>query len=555
MAVPHSVEPNMRDYDETLRTFQWQVPEYYNFAVDTIGTWADDPARPGMLYIDPHGAERGITFAEFARRSDRLAAALQQQGIGPGDRLLVVLPRVPEWWEAILGIMKVGAISLPGTTLLRPRDLAYRIQTSGAKGIITDVDVAARVDEIAAECPTLTTPILVGGERDGWISYEAALAAAPSTFVPARTRSDDPCMLYFTSGTTAQPKMVLHTHASYPIGHLVTGKYWLDLRPGDLHWNLSDNGWAKAAWSSLFGPWAVGAALFIQDARGKFEAHQALELLERYPITSFCAAPTIYRMLVLEDLAQFAPRALRSCVGAGEPLNPEVIETWREATGMTIRDGYGQTETVVLAANFPSIEVRPGSMGKPSPGFDVAIVDNDGQELPAGVEGHIGVRIRPERPVGLFHGYYGDDELTARTLAGDWYFTGDRATRDEDGYLWFVGRADDVILSAGYRISPFEVESALIEHPAVAEAAVVASPDPIRGEVVKAFVVLAPGQAASPELARELQTFTQQVTAPYKYPREIEFVSELPKTISGKIRRVDLRQREAERKATSADGA
>lgn len=548
MASAPSVEPNMRDYEETRRTFRWDVPEYYNFAVDTIGKWATDPARPGMVHVDHEGRERTITFAEFAQRSDRLASALRQHGIGPGDRVLVVLPRVPEWWEAILGIMKVGAISLPGTTLLRPRDLEYRINASGAKGIITDPEVAARVDEVAGSCPTLTVPIVVGGERDGWISYDAALAEAPADFEPVRTRSDDPCMLYFTSGTTAHPKMVLHTHASYPIGHVVTGRFWLDLRPGDLHWNLSDNGWAKAAWSSLFGPWSVGATLFIHDARGRFDAGQTLATLERYPITSFCAAPTIYRMLVLEDLAKFKPAALRSCVGAGEPLNPEVIETWREATGMTIRDGYGQTESAVLVANFPSVPVRVGAMGKPTPGFEVAIIDDEGRELPPGEEGHIGVRIKPGRPVGLFHGYYGDEALTNEVFAGEWYYTGDRARRDEDGYFWFVGRADDVILSAGYRISPFEVESALLEHPAVAEAAVVGSPDPIRGQIVKAFVVLVPGTETSPTLAQEIQDFTRKVTAPYKYPREIEFVAELPKTISGKIRRVELREREVARK-------
>ncbi|MDI3341414.1 MAG: AMP-binding protein, partial [Sphaerobacter sp.] len=525
----------------------------YNFATDTIGRWATDPAHLAMVHVDQHGGERAISFADFARRSDRLASALRQHGIGPGDRVLVVLPRVPEWWEAVLAIMKVGAISLPGTTLLRQRDLAYRIAASGAKGIITDPEVAARVDDVAGDCPTLTVPIVVGGERAGWIDYEAALAAAPADFAPVRTRSDDPCMLYFTSGTTAHPKMVLHTHASYPLGHLVTGRYWLDLRPGDLHWNLADTGWAKAAWSSLFGPWSVGATLFIHDARGKFDAGQTLATLERFPITSFCAAPTIYRMLVLENLAAVTPRALRSCVGAGEPLNPEVIETWRAATGLTIRDGYGQTESAVLVANFPTLPVRVGSMGKPTPGFDVAIVDDAGRELPPGEEGHIAVRITPQRPVGLFHGYYGDPALTSQVFAGEWYYTGDRATRDEDGYFWFVGRADDVILSAGYRISPFEVESALIEHPAVAEAAVVGSPDPIRGQIVKAFVVLVPGTEPSDALAQELQAFTREITAPYKYPREVEFVPELPKTISGKIRRVDLRAREAARKGAARD--
>jgi len=536
------------DYDEARRTFQWQVPEFYNFAVDTIGGWAANPGHVAMVYRDQHGATREITFAEFDARSSRLAAALAQKGIGQGDRVLIVLPRVPEWWETILAVMKLGAVSLPGTALLTARDLAYRIGRAEAKAIVTDASVAPRVDEAAEHCPTLQLSVMVGGERAGWASYNQLLAEAPGGFEPVRTRSDDPCLLYFTSGTTAHPKMVLHTHASYPIGHTVTGRFWLNLGPDDLHWNVSDNGWAKAAWSSLFGPWIQGAALFIHDARGRFDPAGTLAMLEEYPITSFCAAPTIYRMLVLQDLKALKPKALRSCIGAGEPLNPEVIATWREATGMTIRDGYGQTETVLIVGNFPGVEVKVGAMGKPSPGFDVRIVVDDGRELPVGQEGHIGVRIRPERPVGFFHGYWKEPELTAQSVAGDFYLTGDRAARDEDGYLWFVGRADDVIISAGYRISPFEIESALIEHPAVAESAVVASPDPIRGQIVKAFIALKPGHEPSDALAQEITSFVQNLTEPYAHPREIEFVSELPKTISGKIRRVELRQQEIERK-------
>jgi len=303
-------------------------------------------------------------------------------------------------------------------------------------------------------------------------------------------------------------------------------------------------GWAKAAWSNFFGPWGNGAALFIQDARGKFNAKETLDLLTRYPITTFCAPPTAYRLMVQEDLKSYQFMALRECVGAGEPLNPEVIASWRESTGLTIRDGYGQTETVLLCGNFPTEEIRPGSMGKPSPGFDVSIIDNDGAELGPNQEGDIAVRIKPERPLGLFKEYWRNPEAMERSFIGDWYLTGDRAYRDADGYFWFVGRADDVIISAGYRIGPFEVESALVEHPAVVESAVVASPDPVRGEIVKAFVILAPGYEPGDALVTELQDYVKSVTAPYKYPREIEFVTELPKTISGKIRRVELRDRE-----------
>ncbi len=343
--------------------------------------------------------------------------------------------------------------------------------------------------------------------------------------------------------------MVLHTHASYPVGHTaVTGRYWLDLTPDDLHWNLSEMGWAKAAWSNFFGPWGNGAAIFVQDARGKFDGKATLALLARHPISVFCAPPTAYRVMVQEDLKAYHFAALRHCVGAGEPLNPEVIDAWRAGTGLTIRDGYGQTETVLLCGNFPTEEVRAGSMGKPSPGFDLAVIDHEGLELGPNKEGDIAVRVQPERPLGLFKEYWRNPEAMERSFTGEWYLTGDRAYRDADGYFWFVGRADDVIISAGYRIGPFEVESALVEHPAVIEAAVVASPDALRGEIVKAFVILAPGYQPSEALATEMQDHVKAVTAPYKYPREVEFVAELPKTISGKIRRVELRERERQAK-------
>jgi len=385
------------------------------------------------------------------------------------------------------------------------------------------------------------------------VSYHATVSPASPTWYARVTTSSDPCLIYFTSGTVGYPKMVLHTHASYPMGHTaVTGRYWLDLIPADLHWNLSEMGWAKAAWSNFFGPWGNGAALFIQDARGKFDTAETLSLLERYPITTFCAPPTAYRMLVQQDLSSVTFAALRHCVGAGEPLNPEVIDAWQSATGLTIRDGYGQTETVLLCGNFPGMEVRPGSMGKPSPGFEVAVINLEGQPLGSNQEGDIAVRVQPERPLGLFREYWRNPEAMERSFKGEWYLTGDRAYADADGYFWFVGRADDVIISAGYRIGPFEVESALVEHPAVMEAAVVASPDEMRGEIVKAFVILALGHTPSDTLATELQEHVKSVTAPYKYPREVEFVTELPKTISGKIRRVELRDRERQRKADNA---
>jgi acetyl-CoA synthetase/medium-chain acyl-CoA synthetase len=538
----------MLDYEQTCREFRWDVPEYYNFAFDVVDRWGEDAEKLAMLWVNERGDERRLTFRDFTVRSNQVANALRTMGIRKGDRILIMLPRVPEWWEAVLGMMKIGAISMPGTTLLTPKDVAYRIQSAEAAAVITDEEGAFKVEQAADDCPTLRLKILLGAEREGWVNYTRAVASAMANLTREPTRGDEPMMVYFTSGTVGYPKMVLHTHTSYAIGHIVTGKYWLDLKPADLHWNLSDTGWAKAAYSNLFGPWNMGAAMFTFDGRGRFDARQTLELLERYPISTFCAPPTAYRLLVLENLSRYKLLALRHCIGAGEPLNPEVIEAWRRGTGQTIRDGYGQTETVILVANFPPLPVRAGSMGKPSPGFTVGIVDEGGREVAAGTEGDIAVKLTPARPVGMFSEYWRNPEATGNCIRGEWYITGDRAIRDEDGYFWFVGRADDVIISAGYRIGPFEVESALVEHPAVAEAAVVASPDEIRGEVVKAFVILTPGHQPSEQLVQDLQEHVKRVTAPYKYPREIEFSSELPKTISGKIRRVELRQRERDRK-------
>jgi acyl-coenzyme A synthetase/AMP-(fatty) acid ligase len=543
------VYPEMVDYEQTCREFRWEVPEHYNFAFDVVDRWGEDAQKLAMLWVNEQGDEKRLSFRDFTLRSNQVGNALRTMGIRQGDRILITAPRLPEWWEAVLGIMKIGAISMPGTTLLTPKDVAYRIQSGEAVAVITDEEGALKVEQVADECPTLRLKILLGAEREGWVNYTRVVASAMSTLKRELTRGDEPMMLYFTSGTVGYPKMVLHTHVSYPIGHIVTGKYWLDLKPIDLHWNLSDTGWAKAAYSNLFGPWIMGAAMFTFDGRGRFDARQTLELLERYPISTFCAPPTAYRLLVLENLSHYRLSALRHCVGAGEPLNPEVIEAWQRGTGQTIRDGYGQTETVILVANFPPMPVKPGSMGKPSPGLTIGVVDDDGREVPPGIEGDIAVKLTPMRPVGMFKEYWRNPEATSNCIRGEWYITGDRAIRDEEGYFWFVGRADDVIISAGYRIGPFEVESALVEHPAVAEAAVVASPDQIRGDIVKAFVILAPGHQPSEPLMQDLQEHVKRVTAPYKYPREIEFATELPKTISGKIRRVELRQRERDRKA------
>jgi len=539
----------MSDYESARRTFSLDVPADFNFASNVIDGWAQDPRKLAMVWTGESGERRDFTFEHFSHASSRLANALDSLGVRAGECALLVASRIPQWWEALLGCMRAGVIPVPGTTLLTPKDFVYRANTAGAVAAFVDEANLAKLLEVRDQCPTLKNIIVFGPAQQGAQSFSDLISQAAPVYRGRRTKSSDPALIYFTSGTTGNQKMVLHTQASYPLGHTITGKFWLDLGPDDLHWNLSDTGWAKAAWSSVFGPWICGSAIFVNNTGGKFNAAQTLQLLEEYPITTLCGPPTAYRMLVLEALERFKPKALRHCVAAGEPLNPEVIETWQRHTGMTIRDGYGQTETVLLCGNFPPLTVKPGSMGKPSPGFEIGVIDHDGSVLPPGKEGDIAVRVSPVRPVGLFKEYWKNPEEMAKSFRGDWYITGDRAYVDEDGYFWFVGRGDDVINSAGYRIGPFEVESALIEHPAVAESAVVASPDEMRGEVVKAFVVLAPGHSASDALGAELQEHCKRLTAPYKYPREIEFVGELPKTISGKIRRVELREREKQRKA------
>lgn len=532
----------INDYAAARADFNWQPPEKFNFARDVIDEWAKDSECMALHWVDDHGNEKTRTFAELSRRSCQLANALSAAGVKRGDTVVVMLGRQIEWWEILTACLRMGAVCSPGTSQLSPKDIAYRMNAAQAVCFITDPGNATKLEEVAGECETLRAQILIEAERDGWLNYDQIVDSASDSFEAADTAFEEDALCYFTSGTTGYPKMTIHCHG-YGLAHQITGKYWLDLTVDDLHWNISDTGWAKAAYSSYFGPWNQGATLFVHHSP-VFDAMKTLALLEQYPVTTMCGAPTVYRMLVLQELSGYNFQHLRHCVGAGEPLNPEVIETWQRATGLVIRDGYGQTESILLCGNYPFMEPRFGSMGKPSPGVEMAIVDHEGKELPANEEGDIAVRVKPLRAPGLFMDYRGDAERFAACFVGDWYITGDRGYIDEDGYFWFVSRADDVILSAGYRIGPFEVESALIEHASVAESAVVASPDETRGAVVKAFVVLAPGFSASDTLALELQEHVKNVTAPYKYPRKIEFVDALPKTVSGKIRRVELRARE-----------
>ncbi|MCE9589421.1 MAG: AMP-binding protein [Planctomycetes bacterium] len=521
------------------------LPEYFNFAGDVVETWAEKtPDAAALWCVDERtGMEQRFTFAQLAEQLRRAAAFFQSIGVRPGDRVLVMLQRRPAWWIGVLGLIRLGAVPIPGTPLLTPHDIAYRLRAADVSAVFTDGDGAAKIETFAGlrilvRDPGTALPA-------GWIDFDAGLRSADPAFDPAPTRSDDPGILYFTSGTTGPPKMVLHTQASYGMGHRVTGELMLDLRPGDVVWNLSDTGWAKAAWSSFYGPWCMGACIFAVDSHGRFDPGATLRTLAHYPITVWCAPPTALRLIVRQELAKYAFPKLRHCVSAGEPLNPEVFSVWKAATGLSIYEGYGQTETVVLIGNFRShgLEVRPGSMGKPTPGFEVALLDDALRPVGDDKEGQIAVRVAPDRPLGFFREYWRNPDENAAKFRGPWYLTGDTAMRDKEGYYWFIGRADDVIKSSGYRIGPFEVESALIEHEAVLEAAVVGRPDADRGQIVKAFVVLRQGVTGSETLVRELQRHCKRVTAPYKYPRQIEFVTELPKTVSGKIRRVELRGR------------
>ena len=518
-----------------------ETAPHFNFARDVVEAWArSTPDAPALWWIGEDGrGEVKLTFAQLSQQCRRAASLFSTLGIRCGDRVLVMLPRVPQWWVAMLGLTRLGAVPIPGTCLLTTRDISYRLNAAGVSGVLTDAVGAQKIGDFAG------IRIAVGAAGSDWTDFDAGIARASPDFDPPPTRADDPGIIYFTSGTTGPPKMVLHTQASYGMGHRVTGELWLDLHPGDVHWNLSDTGWAKAAWSSFYGPWQMGACVFAAASSGKFDPGAALDILANYPITTWCAPPTALRLIVREDLARWKFPHLRHCVSAGEPLNPEVIAAWKQATGHTIYEGYGQTETIVLIGNYRSRgdEVRPGSMGRASPGFELSVLDANLNEVPVGHEGELAIRVKPNRPLGLFREYWQNPEENAARFRGDWYLTGDVAHRDSDGYFWFVGRADDVIKSAGYRIGPFEVESALIEHDAVVEAAVVGKADEIRGQIVKAFIVLGKAFAPSESLKLELQEHCRRLTAPYKYPREIEFVTELPKTISGKIRRIDLRQR------------
>ncbi|MDE3133208.1 MAG: AMP-binding protein [Acidobacteriota bacterium] len=533
--------PRLVDYDRKRATFTLTAPERYNPVLAIVESWArEDPDAPAVLTVDAQSSRVSLmTAAQLAAASRRAARALLAAGIGKGDRVFVMLPRVPEWYAALLGAMRIGAVPMPGPNLLTPHDIADRLTRANARAAVTDAPGAVKVD--AAGVPLDARFCTDSSHPPNWTDFTGACDDAGDGETAADpTHRDDPLLLYFTSGTVSLPKMVLHRQ-DYALGHVGTARFWHDLRPGDLHWTVTDTGWAKAAWGGLFGQFHERACV-MQVALGKPDADTILGILERHGVTSFCAPPTLYRLLVQTDLSRHDLSTLRHCTSAGEPLNPEVIRAWRQGTGLTIYDGYGQTETTCLVANYRALEVRAGSMGKPVPGWEIDVVDDHGRPVPTGEVGNVVVVHSNAHQTGLFLGYDGDPEATAAVMRGPLYFTGDKAAKDPDGYFWFEGRSDDVITSSAYRIGPFEVESALIAHPAVMEAAVVGRDDPQRTQIVVAICILAPGHSPSAELAAELQEFVKQQTAPYKYPREVHFVDSLPKTVSGKIRRGELRE-------------
>jgi len=536
----------MADYDPPR-------PQDFNWALDWFDQVAADAStgpRLALKIIEADGTSRSLTYAEMSARSSQLASWLSSIGAVKGDRLLLMLGNQVELWETLLACIKLGVVVIPATTLLTSADLDDRIRRGGVGHVVAASGDTGKFDDVPGEY----TRIAVGEPVPGWTTYDESRSAATEFTPPQPAGGDDTLLLYFTSGTTAQPKLVEHTHLSYPVGHLST-MYWIGLQPGDVHLNISSPGWAKHAWSSFFAPWNAEATILVVN-QARFDAAALLETMAAESVTTFCAPPTVYRMLIQQDLPPWRERlSLREMVGAGEPLNPEVIEQVLSGLGVTIRDGFGQTETTAQVGNSPGQEVLPGSMGRTLPGYDVVLLDpaTGEEKLGDGAEGELCLRLTGPggRPVGLMAGYHGDDERSSESMRDGAYHTGDVASRDARGYITYVGRADDVFKASDYRISPFELESVLIEHPAVAEAAVVPSPDPTRLAVPKAYVVLAPGFSPTAETAESILAYARTNLAPYKRIRRIEF-AELPKTISGKIRRVELRGREEETHGAAA---
>ena len=546
--------------DDYAKHLHFIVPENFNFAYDVMDAWAEEkPDKVALLWTSERGEEVSTTFREFKEQTDRTAAYFMQLGIKHGDKVMPILKRHYQWWLSMMALCKVGAIAIPATHMLTVHDIVYRNQSASVKYIIcaNDEYITEQIAKAMPDSPTVKALVAVNAlsELDkpipeGFHDWRKEWAEAPAFVRPDNVNTNEDTMLmYFTSGTSGEPKMVAHDFL-YALGHLTTGVYWHNLHANSLHLTVADTGWGKAVWGKLYGQWFAGATVFVYDHE-KFTAEKIMRQMEKYHITSFCAPPTIYRFMIREDFSKYDLSSLEWCTTAGEAMNPSVANRFKELTGVTIYEGFGQTETTMTLGTFPWVKPKPGSMGKPNPQYDVQLLRQDGTECEDGEKGEICIRIGDKKPLGLFKGYYRDEERTKETWHDGIYHTGDMAWHDEEGYYWFVGRTDDVIKSSGYRIGPFEVENALMTHPAVVECAITGVPDPIRGMIVKATVVLAPEYKAKAgdELIKELQNHVKHETAPYKYPRLIEFVNELPKTISGKIRRVEIREKDNQKKS------
>lgn len=542
--------PNLVDYEKTYREFKWGIPEYYNFGFDGIDRWAEDRTKLALISVDDTGLNAvRHTFYDLMRLSNQFANLLLKMGIKKGNRVLLMLPRIPEWYVAMMGMIKLGVIPMPTSVLVTSEDVKFRVNQSEAILAVTTLEHVTKVAEVQHECPSLRHYIVVGGKCHGWTEYEEAMNSASPKLnqkTVGNTRSTDPLLIFFTSGTESYPKMVLHTHA-YPLAHIVTAKYVDDLRSTDLHMAVADTGWAKTAFGKLFGQWICGAAVLQRNPIGGFNPRISLGVIERFGVTTFCASPGVYRMLIQEDLRSYDLENLRLSLCAGEPLTPEIVKAWREGTGLDLYEFYGQSETVALLANFRCKPIRYGSIGLPTPGHTMAVVDGDGRELPPLTEGYVALKIKPERPPGLMLEYWKNPQAMVKAFRGDWYFTGDKAYRDEDGYFWFIGRDKELIKTATQTVAPLEVEKVLLEHPSVMEAAVVGIPVERTGEKIKAFVALKASSRPSDKLSREILNYVGEKLDPQKCPHELEFLKELPKTTTGKIRRAELKSREIEK--------
>lgn len=539
-----------RDYNDFYNHFRLNVPENFNFAYDVVDEYARlEPAKRALVWCDDRNEERTFTFADIKRLSDKTANFFLSKGIGEGDRVLVILQRRYEYWTVLIALAKLGAIAIPATHMLMEKDLVYRMEKAGVKMVVAvnEDELCDNILKAAKKVPSVQHVACVS-PREGFLSFDEEVDKQSECLnVPYRDKrsKEDIILLYFTSGTTGMPKMVTLSER-YTLGHIITARYWLNCQDDGLHFTLAETGWAKASWGKLFGQWLCGSAIFVYDFHGKFEPGDLLEHIAKYKITTFCAPPTVYRFMIKTDLTKYDLSSVKYMMTAGEALNPEIYRQIRIKTGHPIYEGFGQTETTIVCATFSEyMDIRPGSMGKPSPLYYVQLLDNEGNPVEQGETGEICIRLRDPQD-GIFSGYYKDPDLTRTVSYEGYYHLGDLAYCDSDGYYWFVGRKDDIIKSSGYRIGPFEVESALMEHPAVLECAITGVPDTegVRGQLVKATIVLAKGYEPSKELVKELQNHVKKTTAPYKYPRVVEFVSELPKTISGKIRRVEIREKD-----------